>query len=130
MAQGPCGELDRQGAAGTLMRDAASLFGDQYPAQRVEHCSGRSASPTKSARAFLSQSFHDTIADRGTDATPSPDEVSSRLARFELTREPQALWPGLTERSRVAAAREIERITRGMLAGTRGLCIDPAGEFD
>jgi Uncharacterised nucleotidyltransferase len=56
--------------------------------------------------------------------------VSSRLSRFELTREPSALWPGLTERDRVAAAREIERVTRGMLFGARGLCVDPAGEFD
>jgi hypothetical protein len=81
----------------------------------------------------LSQSFHDTIkkqVDGGTDAAPSPDEVSNRLSRFELTREPSALWPGLTERNRVAAARELERVTRGILAVTRGLCIDPAGEFD
>jgi Uncharacterised nucleotidyltransferase len=70
------------------------------------------------------------IIDRGADAAPSPDEVSSRLHRFELTREPSALWPGLTERNRVAAAREIERVTRGMLAGASGLCVDPAGEFD
>lgn len=47
-----------------------------------------------------------------------------------MTREPSALWPGLAERDRVAAAREIERVTRAMLAGTRGLCVDAAGELD
>jgi hypothetical protein len=37
------------------------------------------------------------------------------------------MWPGLTERARVAAAREIERVTRAVLDGRIGETIDPTG---
>ncbi len=72
--------------------------------------------------AHLSQ---DIVVDGRSERVPTPDEVSRRLARFEVTREPSALWPGLTERDRVVAAREIERVTRAILAGGRGIAINP-----
>lgn len=78
----------------------------------------------------MTQPSQDTFVKDRIDSAPSPDEVSSRLARFELTREPSALWPGLTEHDRVAAAREIERVTRAVLAGERTLRIDPGAMLD
>jgi hypothetical protein len=57
-------------------------------------------------------------------------DVSRRLERFERTRDTTALWPGLTEAARVAAAREIERVTRERLGGALGVRIDPAGIHD
>src|SRR5262245_37926207 len=44
-----------------------------------------------------------------------PDEVARRLAEYKRTKDPAVLWPGLTEPARVAAARELERITRQAL---------------
>jgi hypothetical protein len=78
----------------------------------------------------LTHPSQDTFVKDRIDSAPSPDEVSSRLARFELTREPSALWPGLTEHDRVAAAREIERVTRAVLAGERAVRIDPGATLD
>ena len=54
-------------------------------------------------------------------------DLRQRLRRFDATRDPAALWPGLDERARVAAAREIERVTRGVLHGERAVALDPAG---
>ncbi|MEO7454760.1 MAG: nucleotidyltransferase family protein [Gemmatimonadaceae bacterium] len=39
------------------------------------------------------------------------DSLDARLARFASTRDPAELWPGLSEAARVAAAREIARLT-------------------
>ena len=58
---------------------------------------------------------------------PSVEEVSRRLERYAQTRDPSAIWPGLTEAARVAAAREIERITRAVVDGRVGETIDPSG---
>lgn len=44
-------------------------------------------------------------------------EASRRAAAFERSGNPADLWPGLSERSRVGAARELERLTREVLAG-------------
>jgi hypothetical protein len=63
---------------------------------------------------------------------PSPAEVSRRLEEYARTRDPSAMWPGLREPARVAAAREIERVTRAVLqaGGRSGETIDPAGAHD
>jgi hypothetical protein len=58
----------------------------------------------------------------------APAEVARRLARYARTSDPAALWPGLTERARVAASREIERVTREQLRGAAGIEIDPSSE--
>jgi len=57
---------------------------------------------------------------------PSPEELARRLEEFDRTREPGSLWPGLTEPARVAAAQELERITRLRLAGASAIQLDPA----
>jgi hypothetical protein len=57
-------------------------------------------------------------------------EVSRRLEAFARTKDPTALWPGLTENARVAAARELERITRRLLGGSTAERIDPDGAHD
>lgn len=57
---------------------------------------------------------------------PSPEELARRLEEFERTREPGTLWPGLTEAARVAAAHELERVTRLRLAGASAIQLDPA----
>ena len=36
-----------------------------------------------------------------------PEEVARRLAEYSRTLDPAALWPGLTEPRRVAAARAL-----------------------
>ena len=54
-------------------------------------------------------------------------ELARRLDRFARTQDPSALWPGLTERARVAAAAEIERVTRAVLAARSGVAVDPEG---
>lgn len=61
-----------------------------------------------------------------TSLDESPDdatETTRRIAAFERSGDPAALWPGLTERARVAAAREIERVTRDVLAGRASVTI-------
>ena len=70
------------------------------------------------------------IADRPHDDAEGADDVheaARRIARFARTADPDALWPGLTERARVAAAREIERVTRLVLAGAASVPLDPDG---
>jgi len=57
----------------------------------------------------------------------SPAEVSRRLEEYARTHDPSAMWPGLREPARVAAAREIERVTRAVLQGRSGETIDPGG---
>ena len=56
-----------------------------------------------------------------------PDEISRRLAQYRRTKDPASLWPGLAEEDRVAAARELERVTREVLAGQAHIPLDPAG---
>jgi hypothetical protein len=53
-----------------------------------------------------------------------PDEVARRLANYQRTKDPGSLWPGLTERERVAAARELERVARAVLAGEPRIPLD------
>jgi hypothetical protein len=43
------------------------------------------------------------------DAASAAADAAHRLERFERSKDPSVLWPGLTEAARVAAAREIER---------------------
>ena len=52
-------------------------------------------------------------------------ELDRRLARFAATNDPTELWPGLRESERVAAAREIERVVRALLAGAQSDVLDP-----
>jgi Uncharacterised nucleotidyltransferase len=59
-----------------------------------------------------------------TDSANDAVETSRRVAAFERTGNPAELWPGLTEHARVAAARELERVTRDVLAGRTGVAID------
>jgi hypothetical protein len=51
-------------------------------------------------------------------------EAQRRIAEFARTKDPADLWPGVSEAARVAAAREIERVTRRVLAGARGVALD------
>jgi hypothetical protein len=44
-------------------------------------------------------------------------DTSRRIAAFQRSGNPAELWPGLTEHARVRAARELERVTRELLAG-------------
>ena len=57
-------------------------------------------------------------------------ELAERLARHARTQDPGDLWPGLTEAARVAAAREIERVAREVLAGAQTQTLDPASAHD
>jgi hypothetical protein len=61
---------------------------------------------------------------------PGDEELTRRLEEFLRTRDVSALWPGLTEPARVAAARELERVVRAVLAGGRAVSIDPLGKHD
>ena len=54
----------------------------------------------------------------------TPERIAERLGDFERTRNPAALWPGIDERARVAAARELARATKQILAGS-GAALDP-----
>lgn len=54
-------------------------------------------------------------------------EASRRVSAFEQSGDPADLWPGLGERARVAAARELERITRQVLSGRSA---QVSGDFD
>jgi hypothetical protein len=62
-----------------------------------------------------------------TSTNETPDEVARRVARFVRTRDPSALWPGLGEGARVAASREIGRVTRRVLAGEDAVALDAEG---
>ena len=71
-----------------------------------------------------------TLHDAGVDddamyAPEAQAELSRRLDRFARTQDPSALWPGLTEHARVAAAGEIERVTREVLGGQPHVRINP-----
>jgi hypothetical protein len=57
-------------------------------------------------------------------------ELASRIARHARTQDPSDLWPGLTEAARVAAAREIERVAREVLAGAHAQTLDAARAHD
>jgi hypothetical protein len=61
---------------------------------------------------------------------PSVAEIARRLDRYAATKDPSELWPGLTEGARVAAVREIERVTRLVLAGRTNVLLDPANAHD
>ena len=54
-----------------------------------------------------------------------PHDLAIRLEGFARTQDPAMLWPGLTEAARVAASREMERVTRAVLAGQAPARIDP-----
>ena len=67
------------------------------------------------------------------DAMYTPEaqaELSRRIDRFTRTQDPSALWPGLAEHTRVAAAGEIERVTRAVLRGEPYVRIDPDEKHD
>lgn len=72
----------------------------------------------------------DAFETGGGDNPPSVAEVSRRLEDYARTKNPAALWPGMNEAARVAAAREIERITRAVLAGRAAETIDPSSAHD
>jgi hypothetical protein len=57
----------------------------------------------------------------------SSDDSAERMRRFEVTRDPADLWPGLTEEARVAAAQELSRVVQCVLAGETSVPVDPAG---
>ena len=59
-----------------------------------------------------------------------PEEVARRLAAFQESKDPGALWPGLTEPARVAGARELERVTRAVLSGSTTIRIDDRRQHD
>jgi hypothetical protein len=56
--------------------------------------------------------------------TEGEADLVLRLERFARSRDTAELWPGLTENARVAAARELERVVRAVLAGDRHVSID------
>ena len=60
----------------------------------------------------------------------SVEEVSRRLERYARTKDPAAMWPGVTETARASAAREVERVTRAVIAGETDIRIDPHGTHD
>ncbi len=66
----------------------------------------------------------------GARSLPNDGELSRRLEEYLRTHDASALWPGLTERARVAAARELERVVRAVLAGERAVAIDSSGRHD
>ena len=73
----------------------------------------------------------DTDGDDDAMYTPEAQaELSRRLDRFMRTQDPSALWPGLTEPARVAAAGEIERVTRAVLSGQRDVQMNPEDAHD
>jgi hypothetical protein len=61
---------------------------------------------------------------------PSVDEVARRVRRFEETKDPAVIYPRLAEAARVAAGRELERVTQEILAGREGVWIDPGEVHD
>ncbi len=65
---------------------------------------------------------------RMTDAIYAPAalaQLALRLERYDRSRDPADLWPDLPLEARVSAMREIERVTRSVLAGARDVPIDP-----
>jgi hypothetical protein len=64
----------------------------------------------------------------GPDSIYAPEtlaDLARRLERFDRSHDPSELWPGLSAAARVASAREIERVTREVLAGATYVRIDP-----
>jgi hypothetical protein len=55
----------------------------------------------------------------------TPERIADRLGEFERTKNPAALWPGVTERARVAAARELGRVTQLILRAEPSVALDP-----
>src|SRR5262245_29784890 len=62
---------------------------------------------------------------RGLVSNEADPSLNARLQAYARTGDPSTLWPGLTETARVSALREIERITRAVLAGSRRVHVDP-----
>ncbi len=58
------------------------------------------------------------------------EDLRQRLARHAHTQDPRDLWPGLSERARVSAGREIERVARAVLGRSRTVALDPGAEHD
>lgn len=56
------------------------------------------------------------------------EQIAERIAEFGRTKNPEALWPGLGERARVAACRELERVTRLVLSGHTGVALDASAD--
>ena len=87
--------------------------------------------PGMISRTAAARIHHDTDRDDGAMYTPEAQaELTRRLDRFTRTQDPSALWPGLTERARVAAAGEIERVTRAVLRGEPHVSFDPDEKHD
>src|SRR4051794_3743063 len=59
----------------------------------------------------------------------SPDQLEDRVRRFATTRDSADLFPGVLEADRLAAAREIERVTRFQLAGRPRITLDPSAQL-
>lgn len=90
---------------------------------------------------FVAMSVPRAMGSAGSDRTTSEAdddiyapaaqrELAERLARHARTQDPSDLWSGLTEAARVAAAREIERVAREVLAGARTQTLDAANAHD
>ena len=60
----------------------------------------------------------------------SDTDLSRRLDRYARAQDPAELWPGLTDRARIAAAGELERVTRVVLAGLTGSVVDPSAAHE
>lgn len=74
---------------------------------------------------------HDADGDDGAIYTPEVQaELLRRLDRFTRSQDPSALWPGLTEGARLAAAGEIERVTRAVLGGEPDVHMNPDDAHD
>ncbi|MES2178519.1 MAG: nucleotidyltransferase family protein [Gemmatimonadota bacterium] len=52
-------------------------------------------------------------------------DLARRLQRFDASKDPSWLWPGLSEPARVRAAQEIQRVTAEMLRGMSRVQMDP-----
>jgi Uncharacterised nucleotidyltransferase len=66
----------------------------------------------------------------GSDSIYAPEtlaDLARRLERFDRSHDPSELWPGLSSAARVAAAREIERVTHDVLSGASCVRVDPSG---
>ncbi len=50
--------------------------------------------------------------------------LAERVRQFAETKNPELLWPGLVEQDRVAAARELERVTSVVLSGAPTVVLD------
>ncbi|HEX3868273.1 MAG TPA: nucleotidyltransferase family protein [Gemmatimonadaceae bacterium] len=73
----------------------------------------------------VAPSIRRSTDDRDDDDARALPDVDRRLALFRETGDPAALWPGLTEPARVAAARELGRVTAAVLEARQPVDIDP-----